>query len=445
MSDRAVYVYVELSGKPVFVGTLYARFRKNRESATFTYEASWLSHPSRFALEPALVLHDLAHHTHTGQAMFGAFGDSAPDRWGRMLMRRAERQRAKAEKRPPRTVNEIDCLLGVNDETRQGALRFAEQLGGPFVTVTGDGARVPPLVELPALLAASNRFAADEDDDDDLRLLLAPGSSLGGARPKASVRDHDNRLLIAKFPHPGDETNQPAWEALALRLASSAGINASVGRLNRCGPVGAIGAVSIGWASPYSLFVHDELAWSKRYRVAQLPGNCRRLRHARRRAMFVSYGRIVLRFWISNVDDHLQSRSPLGRPSRPATGRPMTQPDAYRYSVLSLAVDDQDQTASLELALQVAAHFGIADKTARRIAKEAGQAVVVAARARRLGIREPESTAWHRRLSTRICGRRPTALANVCAPFTGLRFARQNLNLRGSHRPPPMATCLPTR
>ena len=129
MTDRTAYVYVDLDGKPVLVGTLYARFRKNRESATFTYDASWLSHPSHFALEPALVFHDLAHHTHTGQAMFGAFGDSAPDRWGRMLMRRAERRRAKSEKRHPRPLNEIDCLLGVNDETRQGALRFAEQLG----------------------------------------------------------------------------------------------------------------------------------------------------------------------------------------------------------------------------------------------------------------------------------------------------------------------------
>src|SRR3977135_1909711 len=99
MSDRTAYVYVDLDGKPVLVGTLYARFRKNRESATFTYDASWLRHPSRFALETALVAHDLPPHPHTGQAMFGPFGDSAPDRWGRSLMRRAERQRAKAEGR----------------------------------------------------------------------------------------------------------------------------------------------------------------------------------------------------------------------------------------------------------------------------------------------------------------------------------------------------------
>src|SRR5262249_42187428 len=111
------------------------------------------------------------------------------------------------------------------------ALRFADELGGPFLAVAGDGPRVPPLVDLRALLAASDRIATDKDGEDDLRLLLAPGSSLGGARPKASVRDHDDRLLIAKFPHPDDEMDHPVWEALALRLASSAGINASEGRL----------------------------------------------------------------------------------------------------------------------------------------------------------------------------------------------------------------------
>jgi serine/threonine-protein kinase HipA len=97
--------------------------------------------------------------------------------------------------------------------------------------VAGEGPRVPRLVELPALLAASDRIAADQDNENDLRLLPALGSSLGGSRPKASVRAHDNRSLIATFPFPSDETNQPAWEALALRLASSTGVNAAKGRL----------------------------------------------------------------------------------------------------------------------------------------------------------------------------------------------------------------------
>jgi serine/threonine-protein kinase HipA len=400
VSDRAVYVYVDLDGKPVLVGTLYARFRKNRESATFTYDASWLSHPSRFALEPALVLHDLSHHTHTGHAMFGAFGDSAPDRWGRTLMRRAERRRAKAEKRPPRPLNEIDCLLGVNDETRQGALRFAEKLDGPFLAVTGDSPRVPPLVELPALLVASDRIAADEEDDDDLRLLLAPGSSLGGARPKASVRDHDNRLLIAKFPHPGDETNQPAWEAVALRLASSARINASVGRLETVaarsvlllGRFDRVGTRRIPFLSTMSLLGASD---NEPHSYLEIADALRQCSAAPREDLLELWRRIVFSILISNVDDHLRNHGLLweglaGWRLSPAYDLNPTPTD-IRPRVLSLAVDDHDQTASLELAFQVAEYFGIADKTAHRIANEVGQAVASwRSEARRLGIRGTE-------------------------------------------------------
>jgi serine/threonine-protein kinase HipA len=400
MSDRTAYVYVDLDGKPVLVGTLYARFRKNRESATFTYDASWLNHPSRFALEPALVLHDLSHHTHTGQAIFGAFGDSAPDRWGRMLMRRAERQRAKAQKRSPRPLNEIDCLLGVNDETRQGALRFAEQLGGPFLAVTGDVPRVPPLVELPALLAASDRIAADKDDDDDLRLLLAPGSSLGGSRPKASVRDHDNRLLIAKFPHPGDETNQPAWEALALRLASSTGINASEGRLvtiaNRSvlllGRFDRVGNRRIPFLSAMSLLGTSDHETHSYLEIADALRQCSA---APSEDLVELWRRMVFSILISNVDDHLRNHGllwegPAGWRLAPAYDLNPTPTD-IRPRVLSLAVDDQDHTASLELAFQVAEYFGIDDKTAHRIANEVGQAVASWRKeAQRLGIRGAE-------------------------------------------------------
>ena len=125
---------------------------------------------------------------------------------------------------------EADYLLFVDDETRQGALRFAEQEGGPFLAVGGPS-RIPPLVELPKLLRASERVASDRDSDQDLRLLLAPGSSLGGARPKASVRDRDGRLAIAKFPHRGDDVDVELWESVALALASRAGIAVSDWRI----------------------------------------------------------------------------------------------------------------------------------------------------------------------------------------------------------------------
>ena len=126
------------------VGRLWARMRKDRESATFEYDKSWLAHPERFSLEPALKLGPGPFHTPSDKPLFGAIGDSAPDRWGRVLMRRAERRRAEREGQTPRTVREIDYLLMVDDEARQGALRFAEREGGPFLAEHGP-TKIPPL------------------------------------------------------------------------------------------------------------------------------------------------------------------------------------------------------------------------------------------------------------------------------------------------------------
>src|SRR5438552_6399933 len=221
--EREVFVYVDLQGAPHLVGRLWGRVRKDRESATFEYHRSWLAHPERFSLEPALKLGPGPFHTPSDQPLFGAIGDSAPDRWGRVLMRRSGRRRADQERRTPRTLREIDYLLMVDDEARQGALRFSKEPGGPFLR-PGAADRIPPMVKLPRLLVAAEHFEGDAETEEDIRLLLAPGSSLGGARPKASVRSKNGDLLIAKFPHKTDETNVVLWEALALRLSRKAGI-----------------------------------------------------------------------------------------------------------------------------------------------------------------------------------------------------------------------------
>src|SRR5580698_477742 len=223
MMDREALVYVDLEGTSHLVGRLWGRMRKDSESATFEYDAEGLKNPAKFSLEPALKLGPGPFHTPADTPMFGAIGDSAPDRWGRTLMRRMERRRAEREGRAPRTLSEIDYLLLVDDEVRQGALRFAEHEGGQFIREDADK-RVPPLIELPKLLSATERVIEDKDTDEDLRLLLAPGSSLGGARPKASVRDKNGRLAIAKFPRKDDEYNTVAWEAVAFSLAAKAGI-----------------------------------------------------------------------------------------------------------------------------------------------------------------------------------------------------------------------------
>jgi len=230
--DREVLVYVDLDGMPHLVGRLWSHLRKGKESATFEYDESWQNHPERFSLEPALQVGPGPFHAPADKPLFGAIGDSAPDRWGRVLMRRAERRRASIDGRTPRTLHEIDYLLLVDDEARQGALRFAENKEGPFLAAH-DIVRVPPLLELPRLLDATQRVIDEDEDDEDLRLLLVPGSSLGGARPKASIRDQDGSMAIAKFPHKDDEWNTVAWEAVALSLAGKAGITVPAWRLER--------------------------------------------------------------------------------------------------------------------------------------------------------------------------------------------------------------------
>ena len=149
---------------------------------------------------------------HTDQRIFGSLGDSAPDRWGRVLMRRAESQRARAVGETPRTLSEADFLLGVSDEARQGALRFSNDPDGPFLALQGDRP-IPPLVDLPRLLSATERYLDEEENADDLRLLLVPGSHWR-CPPKAPFETMTaNRLPNS---HISDENNLVVWEAVAF-------------------------------------------------------------------------------------------------------------------------------------------------------------------------------------------------------------------------------------
>src|SRR3984893_6673659 len=228
--NREVFVYVDIEDVPVLVGRLWTRVRSGKESASFEYHENWINNPYRFSLEPALTIGPGPFHTAEGRSLFGAVGDSCPDRWGRALIHRAERKQAKNEGRPPRTLYEADILLMVDDEARQGALRFTEREGGPFLRES-KGMRVPSLIEIPRLLAATEHLEDDKETAEEIRLLLAPGSSLGGARPKASVRDRDGALAIAKFPCKTDQTRTVLWEAVALKLAAAAGLTIPVWRV----------------------------------------------------------------------------------------------------------------------------------------------------------------------------------------------------------------------
>jgi len=216
----AAEVWVEVDGIGITAGQLYSHRSRGAESASFTYHQSYLADPRGYALDPTLPLVSGTQQTPLNQRIFGAFSDSCPDRWGQRLIERAERRRAEAAGSTPRSFGAFDLLLGVRDDLRQGAIRFA--LDGAFVA--DDASGVPAMTDLPTLLSAADAMASDQDDSQSLGLLLRAGSSLGGARPKAHVRDSNGRVAIAKFPSPSDDWNVMAWEKVALNLAAAAGI-----------------------------------------------------------------------------------------------------------------------------------------------------------------------------------------------------------------------------
>lgn len=400
--DGESLVYVDLHGEPIRVGRLWSRTRGARESATFEYDASWLTHPERFPLEPSLPLTQGPFYTPVEKALFGAMDDSAPDRWGRVLMRRAERRRAEKTGQTPRTLGETDYLLLVDDEARQGALRFAETPGGPFLAEPR-GWRIPPFVELPRLLAAATRVTNDEEDDEDLRILIGPGSSLGGARPKASVRDGDGYLVLAKFPDRRDDYGIVLWEGVALSLALKAGVTVPQWRIEEVAgkPVALIRRFDrvdgqrIPFLSAMSMLgAHDNEVRS----YLEIADALRQHSAAAKEDLAQLWRRVVFNVMISNTDDHLRNHGFLlhdgnrGWRLAPAYDLNPTPVD-LRPRVLSTAIEIDDATASLDLALATAQYYGINASEARAIAVEVAKAVSGwRTAAARLGIHAREIT-----------------------------------------------------
>ena len=283
-------------------------------------------------------------------------------------------------KRTPRTLLEVDYLLAVADIARQGALRFAEHEGGPFLAT---GVQIPPLLRLPALLGSAMRMSEDGGSDDDLRLLLAPGSSLGGARPKASVVDKDDQLAIAKFPQHGDPIRVTLWEAVALTLAAQAGLPTPDWRIEKVADrdvlllrrfdrrgdtrIPFLSAMSLLNAADNESHSYMEIADALRQYGAKAGEDCAQL-----------WRRIVFSILISNTDDHLRNHGFLyeaagWRLSPVYDVNPV--PVDIKPRILTTAIDEEDGTASIDLALEAAPHFGVKPDKARNIIREVGRAV----------------------------------------------------------------------
>ena len=397
--ERVIEVFVELDGTSQFVGRLWSRSPKGRESASFEYDKKWIASDARFALEPLLTIDTGIHHSQPGKPLFGALGDSAPDRWGRALMRRAERKNAEREKRTQRTLLEIDYLLQVDDRIRQGALRFRE--AGTTEFLAHGHPAIPPLIELPKLLSASDHILTDTDTDEDLRLLLAPGSSLGGARPKASVVDADDSLAIAKFPAKGDEYHIELWSCVTLALANKAGINTPRHRLTTVLDRQLLlttrfdreGTRRIPFLSAMSMIGADE---NQPHSYLELVDAIRQHGADVRKDLKELWRRILFSVLVSNVDDHLRNHGFLydtgNRGWRLSPAYDLNPvPIDIKPRILCLMIDDRDNSASFDLTVEVGDYFGLVEDDMRAVVTDLVNSISTwRDEARRIGVSTEE-------------------------------------------------------
>ena len=382
MSGLTVEVVVSDGGADVEAGTLFSHRRGRTESATFVYAPAYVTRPGAYELDPSLPLGTAPSQTPVGQTIFGALSDCAPDRWGRTLINRAEARAAREEGRTPRALGDVDYLLGVRDDLRQGALRFRIG-GGPFLAP--DDVGVPALTDLPELLDLADAAERDDVSLPGLRRLVRVGSSLGGARPKAHVRHPDGRVAIAKFPSAAQDTwNVMAWEKVALDVAQRAGITVPASRLLTLAGrhvlvvdrfdrtpagdrVGYVSAMTMLQATDGDQRSYLEIAEAIEERSARAGQDLAQL-----------WRRLLFNVLICNTDDHLRNHGFLHAGGTSWSLAPAfdlnPQPDPGPTQ-LSTFIDYADGSATVALALSVAPMFRLSAADARRTLGEVAAAV----------------------------------------------------------------------
>jgi serine/threonine-protein kinase HipA len=379
MPEQSIEVVVQIDGEDVPAGSLWAHRRGTSESATFAYFPDYLTRSDGYELDPLLVDHTGQQQTPERQALFGAFSDAAPDGWGRRLVRRNERRRAREEDRAERDVPEIDYLLGVRDDLRQGALRFRHDRGSPYLAGEREG--IPHLIDLPRLLNAAQQLERDQATDEDLQILLDGGSSLGGARPKAHVRDRAGWPGIAKFPSPErDEWDVIRWEAVALTLARTAGIRVPEFKLHEVadrpvlilrrfdrderGRVGYVSAMTMLEATDGTQGSYLEIGEVIEEHSPSASADLAEL-----------WRRIVFSILISNTDDHLRNHGFLRSSTAGWTLSPAfdLNPNPRRRRLTTTIAQGREQS-DIQTALDVAPLFRLTPEQAHNVLGEVSEA-----------------------------------------------------------------------
>lgn len=383
-----ISVYADWAGMsaPECIGILSAQQAKGRKSFSFSYNQKWIASHKQLILDPDILGYSGIQYPN-GKENFGMFSDSMPDTWGRTLMKRREAQRALEEKRPARTLYDIDFLLGVHDASRMGAFRFKLDSNGPFLD--NDPLHpTPPWASIRELQYGASMVESHEDSKEAIKwleLLMAPGSSLGGARPKANILDEENNLWIAKFPSKNDTIDKAAWEYLAYCLAIEAGITMSACKLEQV--TGSyrtfftqrfdrVKADRIHFASAMTMtgkseeLIRDESpSYLDIVEFIQFSGT------GIEEDLHQLWRRIVFNIAISNTDDHLRNHGFLltskGWRLSPAFDiNPSIDKDG-----LSLTIDMDNNALDFDLARSVGEYFRLNEKEMNRILLEVKTAV----------------------------------------------------------------------
>lgn len=374
-NGKKIYVFADfLSFYNEQIGVIYIQQTRGREFYSFEYEEKWIAEVN-MVLDPDLQLYRGRQYVSDDKNIFGVFADSCPDRWGRRLLNRREEIRAKTVGEKPDKLMESDYLLGVYDESRMGGLRFKTDPEGDFLS-NDEKFSVPPWTSLRELEQASIFFENDDSGLSDkwLKQLLAPGSSLGGARPKASVMAPDGKLWIAKFPSRQDDFNSGAWEMVVHELAVMCGLNVPEAKAERFSKLGTTflvkrfdreGERRVHFSSAMTLLgKKDGANASDGSSYLEMVSFIKACGAKPKRDLIELWKRVVFSMAVSNTDDHFRNHgfivSDEGWELSPLYD---VNPDVYgKY--LSLNVDSNDSSIDFELAIEAAPCYGLDRETA---------------------------------------------------------------------------------
>lgn len=387
INQKTIFVYDDFStGQPVLMGSLYVNVIKGGESYSFEYDKGWLKKTGlTLTLDPELMPYSGRQYP-TGKNIFCLFADASPDRWGRVLMNKRERILAEKDGRKPSKLYDSDYLLGVYDETRMGGIRFKVNPEGPFLSDDKETA-APPWATLRTLEEASRNFENDETGLTEkwLNQLIKPGSSLGGARPKATVVDTKDQLWIAKFPSKNDENDTGAWEIVAHDLAALCGLNVPEAKLEKFSPIGStflikrfdrLGSKRVHFASAMTLLVKkDGASAADGSSYLDIAAFIKSYGAQPKKDLIELWKRIVFNMAVTNTDDHLRNHAFI-LTDKGWILSPLYDVNPVPYGdELSLNVDEDDNSISIDLAVQTAVKFGISKSDAEAVAEDILQIV----------------------------------------------------------------------